>query len=424
MGEATITLQDVDVLLGLRVDGDPVTGPDGIPQDPSEFCQRLFGFIPKIKKSKVSLISLHDHINTFNQSIPATQFQALQRVRCFVAYLLAGSLFCDKRSTHVDMFLLTNIEDVHVCGSALLAQTYRELSTATQFEARDIDACGLLIHTWAWERIARVRPEFRRGHVAPIVGLPLAARWSRYLKKTQVANHSLVAIRDQLSWLGPDDFDWTLYDERYNTLPDRCRAGHDIWGSVTYLHYYHIVEPHQANMVMRQFGLVQSIPSDPLLDRETQRRLQALRRSWKSRNWAEKHAAYLDHWNMQAQYVVHGMPVGLVTVDNDYFDWYNRRTVHFVEDPGRRHRTTGYLGHTSVARSMLGTLSRIFRRGGHQNDVYSNWTAEQITDTCLATGTQISDPTIGSSEGYTQMNPSQGHDLPHARERAARRRGH
>jgi hypothetical protein len=130
---------------------------------------------------KVALNSLYDHILTFNENAPATQIQALQRARCFVAYLLATCLFNDKRNTHVDMFLLTQIDDVHACaslswGSALLAHTYRKLSAAAQFEAKDIDACGLLIQTWAWERIARIRPQFRHGHVAPIDGLPLATR--------------------------------------------------------------------------------------------------------------------------------------------------------------------------------------------------------------------------------------------------------
>ncbi|XP_071721866.1 protein MAIN-LIKE 2-like [Rutidosis leptorrhynchoides] len=144
MGEATITLQDVEVLLGLCVDGDPVTGSDGIPQDP--------------------------------RILP--EFKALQRARCFVAYLLAECLFCDTRSPHVDLFILTQLENEHVCGSlswgsAVLTHTYRRLSAdAAHFEAKNIDACGLLIQTWAWERISRIRPSFGRDYVAQMLVFP------------------------------------------------------------------------------------------------------------------------------------------------------------------------------------------------------------------------------------------------------------
>ncbi|XP_020242977.1 serine/threonine-protein phosphatase 7 long form homolog [Asparagus officinalis] len=52
-GEATITLQDVGVILGLRVDGDAVTGTDGF--NYVRACEELLGHCPTMKGGKIKL---------------------------------------------------------------------------------------------------------------------------------------------------------------------------------------------------------------------------------------------------------------------------------------------------------------------------------------------------------------------------------
>ncbi|XP_071722802.1 serine/threonine-protein phosphatase 7 long form homolog [Rutidosis leptorrhynchoides] len=238
IGEVSITLQDVEVLLGLRVDGAPVTGIEAYPPD------------------------------------------------------------IDGRNK-IDLFTLRLLEDPEACGcfrwgSAVLAYTYRALCDSARSGEKNSLMCGLLVQSWTWTRISKVRPRYRRGPKLP-VDSPLAAKRARPLSRTTITSHSLVGYRDQLSFLTPSKFDWTPYAELLVGLPNGCREGENIWMSRTYLHYFYVMEGHYPDRVMRQFGRLQHVPQAPL-DQPSTESLHRTKRSSYAVDWESVHNWHVCHW--------------------------------------------------------------------------------------------------------------------------------
>ncbi|XP_071723282.1 protein MAIN-LIKE 2-like [Rutidosis leptorrhynchoides] len=181
VGEATITLEDVEVLLGLRVDGLPVTGRESYPADIPGYLFRLLGFVPERDgRTAIRLSSIKEHLQRHKEVVDISDDEALQRARCHVALLLAGCFFPDKSQNKIDLFLLQLLEDPKNCGqlswgSALLAYTYRALCDSARSGENSTNMCGLLVQSWAWSRILKVRPRCDRGYLEP-EGFPFAAR--------------------------------------------------------------------------------------------------------------------------------------------------------------------------------------------------------------------------------------------------------
>jgi hypothetical protein len=183
IGEATITLEDVEVLLGLRTDGEAVTGRESYPSDGDMpgYLERLLGFVPeRDTRTTIRLNSIKDHLIRHRRRVQISEEEALQRARCHVAILLAGCFFPDKSQNKIDLFLLQLLEDPKRCaslswGSAVLAYTYRALCHAARSGETSANICGLLVQSWAWSRIRKVRPRFGPGYVEP-QGAPFAAR--------------------------------------------------------------------------------------------------------------------------------------------------------------------------------------------------------------------------------------------------------
>lgn len=147
VGEATVTLQDVEVLWGLRIDGEPVIGAD-INRSVDEWtsmCQHLLGFIPPtgaIKGGRIKVGCLA-HALDVSLTSDAPDEACIQRARIYIMLLFGGLLFSDKSGGAMPLIYLPMLEDLKVTqlyswGSAVLASLYRNLCEAASPTAGEI----------------------------------------------------------------------------------------------------------------------------------------------------------------------------------------------------------------------------------------------------------------------------------------------
>ncbi|KAH0725602.1 hypothetical protein KY284_001467 [Solanum tuberosum] len=146
-GEVTNTLQDVQVLLGLCIDGDVVYMQD-----------------------------------------------ATWRIRPWRTLLetLTGCAIAP-----VDM------DGKYSWGSAVLAYLYRALCRTSIGNVVDICRFIPLIQVWCWERILPVQPSAPPPHDGDVL-LPYARRWTRGINRDTESHHVLILIRDQLDRMTKD----------------------------------------------------------------------------------------------------------------------------------------------------------------------------------------------------------------------------
>ena len=100
IGDMTVTLQDVAMILGLRIHGPPITSTCDI--DWSLLCSELLGVVPPPYQIRGSSISARWLSEQFSYQPVGVDDVILERyARAFILALLGGALFADKTGTHV-----------------------------------------------------------------------------------------------------------------------------------------------------------------------------------------------------------------------------------------------------------------------------------------------------------------------------------
>ena len=132
-GEITITLQDVEVLLGLPVDGAAITG--STQKTWTAVCQEFLGFQPLTQDQHKELHGQRILINRLLQQVaeplpPNAEEDHLHRyTRCYILALLGDTIFMDKSGDRVHLMWVQQLEDLrnprrYSWGSACLAWLY------------------------------------------------------------------------------------------------------------------------------------------------------------------------------------------------------------------------------------------------------------------------------------------------------------
>ena len=121
-------------------------------------------------------------------------------------------------------------------------------------------------------------------------------------------------------------------------LPPICLVGSVAWCAVVPLICFHVVEWHQPDRVLRQFGMQQPIlgcPSQPLNIHDI------TLKDKQDENWGQLFAPMISQWNNRADFRVNGYPrqEDLLSFNSDYMVWCRRKTKMFV-DPKHANSTT------------------------------------------------------------------------------------
>ena len=179
-GEMMITLQDVEVIIGLPIKGEAMVGPSK--RTWTDVCAEILGIqIPNdpqimLRDQRILIPAL---VKRIKQPLPpdANEIQVHQYARCNILALLGDMVFLDKSGDRVYLMWLEfmqNLRNPHKYnwGSAALSWLYRQLCNATDKKGKQIGEPLILIQLWIYVRFPYMSPQMVP-QPEGVYGLPL-----------------------------------------------------------------------------------------------------------------------------------------------------------------------------------------------------------------------------------------------------------
>lgn len=144
-------------------------------------------------------------------------------------------------------------------------------------------------------------------------------RWCAPKSFVDVSSHVVSVNRHSLDVLTPNHFVWLPYDDILDKFQKQCTEDHSIWCYKGPLICFHIVEPHQPDRCVRQFGMLQDVPPASTLYCKDLHNINLKGNT--DVNWRDKHRDHISIWDKREEHVYALDNVGL-GVTNDYAIWY------------------------------------------------------------------------------------------------------
>ncbi|CAL4907424.1 unnamed protein product [Urochloa decumbens] len=284
-GEMTVTLQDVALLFGLRIDGRAVTGNIN-PAGWRDMVEALLGVRPAdppedAKDRKTTGV----HSSWLSQHFGTPPPDADEAV-------------VERRSG----------------------------------DSPNLGGCAYLLQLWMWEHLPVGRPQ-RYAHGA----LPTYDRESvatvGYLWHNMLNVHGNLVRRyvdysNALDCLSHSHVTWEPYNRaevQNMQLSPFCQMDEDYWRLVCPLICFYIVEYHIPSRVMHQFGHLQSCPPEHI---DTNKELHGIdrRKQRGAKDWGLKHQGHVNAWNARAGNLVYGGTMHRDGLYQAYLDWLKANT--------------------------------------------------------------------------------------------------
>ncbi|VVB00774.1 unnamed protein product [Arabis nemorensis] len=260
-GEATITLEDVMLLLGFSVLGSSVF-------DPLE-SSKMRDSVEKLERVRQRNMDTSCRVIQERWSLVFRNRDDHMEHEAFLALWLSHFVFPDKSRRSVSKNVLPIAVRLArgeriVLATSVLASLYRDLDQIRDKSTRNANLKSLfkLVQVWAWERFKNIRPKAKE---IPI-GEPRISRWGGLQKKSKKVRLNL------------DDFDWRPYTKPLKNWSPRLVYVEDaMWVTIDNSIYDEFiafarcvrssqlvgigfVEDYYPNRVAMQLGLAQDLP--------------------------------------------------------------------------------------------------------------------------------------------------------------------
>ncbi|XP_075489396.1 serine/threonine-protein phosphatase 7 long form homolog [Primulina tabacum] len=169
VGEATITLQDVELVWNLNINGFAVTGVDESfkPHVWQSQCAEWLGFMPHVNQfrgNKLVMSVLDQYCRSILINDNSTHVEVERYTRCVALMIIGGCMLPDSDCCSVNLMYLRLLRDTNQVskyswGSAVLAFLYRELCTASTIGKGEIAGPIFILQVWALSRITFLCPD-------------------------------------------------------------------------------------------------------------------------------------------------------------------------------------------------------------------------------------------------------------------------
>ncbi|RYR68715.1 hypothetical protein Ahy_A03g015195 [Arachis hypogaea] len=208
-------------------------------------------------------------LETFGECPDGADDETVRRyARAYIMMLLGTQLFGDKSGNRIHirwLLYVARLEEMgtYSWGSAALAWLYRCMYRVANRHVVKLAGPLQLLQSWIFWRFPRFRPS---GYET--FSWPLASRWSGYNPSGSEKGPRVEMWRLRIDRLQDREFIWMPYNTlnvlqvvHPEVLEPRNMA---LWQSVTSLIYFVVIEWHQIDMVLPQFGGVQPLPNPAL----------------------------------------------------------------------------------------------------------------------------------------------------------------
>ncbi|RYR29933.1 hypothetical protein Ahy_B01g054602 [Arachis hypogaea] len=228
-------------------------------------AEHIAGRLDRLTKWTVKLTWFHNTVCSELEQ-DTTEERLMRYTRGYIMQLIGGILFPDASDSRVYIRWLSLLVDLNTYGwlswgSAVLAWLYRQMCHAMEHGQCNLGGCVSLLLSWAYHHFLLLRPDgFNTRRFS------LIERWIQYWPDNARGESRLRHYRCTLNGIGMLNVDWMSYanPQLIGKVPPAIAEAEALAALVCLLLCFAIIEWHQVDGVVRQFGGLQHILTRPL----------------------------------------------------------------------------------------------------------------------------------------------------------------